>query len=60
MSPEDLSVVLAHGAWADGSSWRKVIGRLKDEGGSRRDREPLRELRRLHLVCIPRHRSREG
>jgi len=32
MSREDLSVVLAHGAWADGSSWRKVIGRLKDEG----------------------------
>ena len=26
------TVVLAHGAWADGSSWRKVIGRLQGEG----------------------------
>jgi pimeloyl-ACP methyl ester carboxylesterase len=34
MSPRDLSVVLAHGAWADGSSWRKVIGPLKAEGAS--------------------------
>jgi pimeloyl-ACP methyl ester carboxylesterase len=32
MSREDSSVVLVHGAWADGSSWRKVIGRLKEEG----------------------------
>ena len=32
MSPEELSVVLVHGAWADGSSWRKVIGRLQGEG----------------------------
>jgi pimeloyl-ACP methyl ester carboxylesterase len=32
MSPEDVSVVLAHGAWADGSSWRKVIGPLKADG----------------------------
>ena len=32
MSREELSVVLVHGAWADGSSWRKVIGRLKEEG----------------------------
>jgi hypothetical protein len=25
----DVNVVLAHGAWADGSSWGKVIGPLK-------------------------------
>ncbi len=25
MSGDDVSVVLAHGAWADGSSWSKVI-----------------------------------
>ncbi len=34
MSPKDVSVVLAHGAWADGSSWRKVIGPLKAEGAT--------------------------
>src|SRR6202142_349076 len=27
----DVSVVLAHGAWADGSSWAKVIAALKDD-----------------------------
>ena len=32
MSREDLSVVLVHGAWADGSSWAKVIGPLAAEG----------------------------
>jgi pimeloyl-ACP methyl ester carboxylesterase len=32
MSLKDVSVVLAHGAWADGSSWRKVIGPLTAEG----------------------------
>jgi len=32
MSPNDVSVVLAHGAWADGSSWSKVIGPLRSEG----------------------------
>lgn len=26
------NVVLVHGAWADGSSWSAVIGRLQDEG----------------------------
>ena len=26
MSLNDVSVVLVHGAWADGSSWSKVIG----------------------------------
>ena len=29
---EDVSVVLAHGAWADGSSWARVITALKLEG----------------------------
>jgi pimeloyl-ACP methyl ester carboxylesterase len=29
---ENVSVVLAHGAWADGSSWAKVIGPLVAEG----------------------------
>jgi pimeloyl-ACP methyl ester carboxylesterase len=28
MTTKDLSVVLAHGAWADGSSWARVIARL--------------------------------
>jgi pimeloyl-ACP methyl ester carboxylesterase len=28
MSSNDVNVVLVHGAWADGSSWAKVIGRL--------------------------------
>ena len=28
----DVSVVLAHGAWADGSSWGRVITALKAEG----------------------------
>jgi len=32
MSLDDVNVVLAHGAWADGSSWSKVIGPLKAEG----------------------------
>jgi pimeloyl-ACP methyl ester carboxylesterase len=27
----DVSVVLAHGAWADGSSWARVITALKAE-----------------------------
>ena len=27
-----LTVVLVHGAWADGSSWSRVIGRLHQEG----------------------------
>jgi pimeloyl-ACP methyl ester carboxylesterase len=29
VSGNDVSVVLAHGAWADGSSWRKVIDGLQ-------------------------------
>jgi pimeloyl-ACP methyl ester carboxylesterase len=32
MSHGKTSVVLAHGAWADGSSWRKVIDRLNRQG----------------------------
>ncbi|HEY1940903.1 MAG TPA: alpha/beta hydrolase [Roseiarcus sp.] len=29
---DDVSIVLAHGAWADGSSWEKVILGLRAEG----------------------------
>jgi pimeloyl-ACP methyl ester carboxylesterase len=32
MAANDVSVVLAHGAWADGSSWARVITALKAEG----------------------------
>ncbi len=32
MSLNDVSVVLVHGAWADGSSWSKVISSLRVEG----------------------------
>jgi len=32
MSSKDLSVVLVHGAWADGSSWSKIIAPLAAEG----------------------------
>jgi pimeloyl-ACP methyl ester carboxylesterase len=32
VSGNDVSVVLAHGAWADGSSWRKVIDALRAQG----------------------------
>jgi pimeloyl-ACP methyl ester carboxylesterase len=32
MEMNDASVVLAHGAWADGSSWARVITALKAEG----------------------------
>ena len=32
MSRDSPSVVLVHGAWADGSSWAKVIGPLAAEG----------------------------
>ncbi|MBB4928524.1 hypothetical protein [Kitasatospora kifunensis] len=28
----DITVVLVHGAWADGSSWHKVISRLQAAG----------------------------
>jgi pimeloyl-ACP methyl ester carboxylesterase len=30
--PDDVSVVLVHGAWADGTSWAKIIGPLATEG----------------------------
>ncbi|MFY9640248.1 MAG: alpha/beta hydrolase [Rhodomicrobium sp.] len=32
MPPKDVTVVLAHGAWADGSSWSRVIGPLQAAG----------------------------
>src|SRR5690242_10984456 len=32
MSSNDVNVVVVHGAWADGSSWAKVIGSLASEG----------------------------
>jgi len=32
MTMQDVNVVLAHGAWADGSSWARVIAALKAEG----------------------------
>ena len=32
MSRDNVSVVLVHGAWADGSSWAKVIGPLAADG----------------------------
>jgi pimeloyl-ACP methyl ester carboxylesterase len=32
MAAENVNVVLAHGAWADGSSWARVIAALKSEG----------------------------
>ncbi len=32
MSPNDVNVVLVHGAWADGSSWAKLIARLAADG----------------------------
>src|SRR5258708_31645824 len=32
MSGRNASVVVVHGAWADGWSWSKVIGLLKGEG----------------------------
>jgi pimeloyl-ACP methyl ester carboxylesterase len=31
---KNVSVVLAHGAWADGSSWARVITALKSEGAN--------------------------
>jgi pimeloyl-ACP methyl ester carboxylesterase len=30
--PKNINVVLAHGAWADGSSWARVIAALKSDG----------------------------
>jgi hypothetical protein len=32
MAAGNMSVVLMHGAWADGSSWAKVIAPLAAEG----------------------------
>src|SRR5438477_12341692 len=32
MQRKEIGVVLVHGAWADGSSWSKVIARLRAQG----------------------------
>src|SRR5271155_585891 len=32
MPSKDVSIVLVHGAWADGSSWAKVIAPLAADG----------------------------
>jgi pimeloyl-ACP methyl ester carboxylesterase len=32
MTLNDVSVVLVHGAWSDGSSWAKIIAPLADGG----------------------------
>src|SRR4051794_18380865 len=32
MSSQPMSIVLAHGAWADGSSWAKIIAPLAAKG----------------------------
>jgi pimeloyl-ACP methyl ester carboxylesterase len=32
MATKNVNVVLAHGAWADGSSWARVIAALKSDG----------------------------
>jgi pimeloyl-ACP methyl ester carboxylesterase len=34
MAASNVNVVLAHGAWADGSSWARVIAALKAEGAN--------------------------
>jgi pimeloyl-ACP methyl ester carboxylesterase len=34
MAAKKVNVVLAHGAWADGSSWARVITALKSEGAN--------------------------
>ena len=34
MAAKNVNVVLAHGAWADGSSWERVITALKSEGAN--------------------------
>jgi pimeloyl-ACP methyl ester carboxylesterase len=34
MAAKNVNVVLAHGAWADGSSWARVITALKSEGAN--------------------------
>jgi pimeloyl-ACP methyl ester carboxylesterase len=39
MSRNELTVVLAHGAWADGSSWAKVIDALQLDG--------------VHVLAVP-------
>jgi pimeloyl-ACP methyl ester carboxylesterase len=41
MAIEDVSVVLVHGAWADGSSWAGVIEGLKEEEAVKVSAAPL-------------------
>ncbi len=44
MSASDATVVLVHGAWADGSSWTRVIGPLAAEGVQDDRRTPAADL----------------
>jgi pimeloyl-ACP methyl ester carboxylesterase len=37
--PENTTVVVVHGAWADGSSWQAIVGPLEDHG--------------LHVIAAP-------
>jgi len=37
--PQDSTIILVHGAWADGSCWRNVITPLQQRG--------------LHVICAP-------
>ena len=46
MATEDVSVVLVHGAWADGSSWAGVIAALKEER-----REGVGGAASAHIAC---------
>src|SRR5262245_47974378 len=41
MATKDVSVVLAHGAWADGSNWARVITALKTEAAVKVSAAPL-------------------
>jgi pimeloyl-ACP methyl ester carboxylesterase len=34
MRPENVNMVLVHGAWADGSSWARVIAALRQQGAN--------------------------
>ena len=40
MANSNVSAVLVHGAWADGSSWRKIIERLEAQGSSQGPARP--------------------
>ena len=62
MPSNDVSVVLAHGAWADGSSWAKVIGPLTAEGITVAAAECGRALprHRTFWACVLNARGTEG